>query len=121
MKVATAVSVPASTNREANGAPYGLGANFVDFTSASGAVTVSFDGTDGYTWRAYVIATPAAGGKPSVLPIALDHGSAGSLAVDGLGTRFAKLTLAVTIADRRGLAVPYAYGAVLGRGGAVAD
>jgi hypothetical protein len=109
------VSVPASTNRESNRAPYGLGANFVDFTNASGSVTVSFDGTDGFAWRAYVLAS-APGGRSSILPLALDGGSAGSLTVDGMGTRWSKATLVVTIADRAGIAVPYAYGAVMSRG-----
>jgi Family of unknown function (DUF6055) len=109
------VVVPASTNKEPNRAPYGLGANFIDFTNASGSVTVSFDGTDDYVWRAFVIATPAGGGKASVLPITLDGGSAGSITVDGVGSRWSKLTLAVTIADPAGAAVPYSYGAVVSR------
>jgi len=109
------VAVPASTNREPNRAPYGLGANFVDFTNASGSIVVSFDGTDDFAWRAYVIATPAGGGKTSVLPVALDGGSAGSITVDGMGSRWSKLTLVVTIADRPGVAVPYSYGAVVSR------
>lgn len=107
------VVVPASTNKEPNRAPYGLGANFIDFTNASGSLTVSFDGTDDFAWRAYVIATPAGGGKTSVLPISLDGGSAGSITVEGMGTRWSKLTLAVTIADRAGVAVPYSYGAAV--------
>ena len=109
------VDVPASTNREPNRAPYGLGANFVDFANAAGSVTVSFDGTDGFAWRAYVIAS-AAGGRSSVLPVSLDGGSAGAITVDGLGTRWSKLTLVVTIADRAGVAVPYSYGATVSRG-----
>ena len=109
------VAVPATSNREPNGAPYGLGANFVDFTNASGSLAVSFDGTDDFAWRAYVIATPAGGGKTAVLPVALDGGSAGSVTVDGMGTRWSKLTLVVTIADRLGVAVPYSYGAVVSR------
>ena len=111
-----AVAIPASTNRMANRAPYGLGANFIDFTGASGSLAISFDGADGFAWRAYVIATPAAGGKPAVLPVALDGGSAGSITVDGMGARWSKLTLAVTIADRAGVAVPYSYGATASRG-----
>src|SRR5687768_16380648 len=107
--------VPASTNREPNRAPYGLGANFVDFTNASGSLTVSFDGTDGFAWRAYVIAS-APGGRTMVLPVALDGGSAGAITVDGMGARWSKLTLAVTIADRAGAAVPYTYGATASRG-----
>ena len=110
------VSVPASTNKVANGAPYGLGSNFVDFTGASGNVTVSFDGTDGYAWRAFVIATPASGGKTTTYPVALDGGSAGAITVDGVGNRWSKLTLVVTIADRPGIAVPYSYGATVSRG-----
>ena len=51
-----------------------------------------------------------------MLPVALDGGSAGSITVDGMGTRWAKLTLAVTIADRPGIAVPYSYGATSSRG-----
>ena len=104
------VAIPASTNKTFNRAPYGLGANFIDFTNASGSLTVSFDGTDGFAWRAYVIASASAG-RTSVLPIALDGGSAGSITVDGMGTRWSKLTLVVTIADRAGVAVPYSYGA----------
>lgn len=107
--------VPASTNKEPNRAPYGLGANFIDFTNANGSITVSFDGTDDYAWRAYVIATPAGGGKAAILPMTLDDGSAGSITVDGMGSRYSKLTLAVTIADREGVAVPYSYGAALSR------
>jgi hypothetical protein len=114
------VDVPASMNREANRAPWGLGANFIDFVDAEGAVTVTFDGTDGFAWRAYVIAT-SGNGKTSVLSVPLSGGSAGSLTVDGMGTRWAKLTLAVTIADRTGVAVPYSYGATVARGGAIAN
>jgi uncharacterized protein DUF6055 len=110
------VVVPASTNRLPNAAPYGLGANFVDFTGASGSLAVSFDGTDGYAWRAWVIATPTGGGKTTVLPITLDGGSAGSITVDGMGTRWSKATLVVSIADRPGIAVPYSYGATASRG-----
>src|SRR5687768_9430869 len=109
------VAVPASTNREYNGAPWGLGANFIDFTNASGNLTVSFDGTDGFAWRAYVIAS-ASGGRTALLPVILDGGSAGSITVDGMGTRWSKLTLVVTIADRAGTAVPYSYGATVSRG-----
>src|SRR5687768_9761899 len=109
------VDIPPSTNRVANRAPYGLGANFIDFTKASGSLTVSFDGTDDFAWRAYAIATPVGGGKTSVLPIALNGGSAGSITVDGMGARWSKVTLAVTIADRPGVAVPYSYGAAVSR------
>jgi hypothetical protein len=114
------VTVPASTNRTPNGAPWGLGANFVDFTNASGAITVSFDGTDGFAWRAYVVAT-SANGKTSILPMVLDGSSAGSITVDGMGAKWAKVTLAVTIADRAGAAVPFSYGATVTRGGTIAN
>ena len=109
------VAIPPSTNRLYNGAPYGLGANFIDFTKASGSIAVSFDGTDGFAWRAHVIAS-AGEGRTSILPLTLDGGSAGSITVDGMGTRWSKLTLVVTIADRPGIAVPYSYGATVSRG-----
>ena len=109
------VAIPASTNRLYNGAPYGLGANFVDFTNATGSLTISFDGADGVAWRAFVVATPAGGGKAAILPVALDGGSAGSITVDGMGSRWSKLTLVATIADRPGIAVPYSYGATSSR------
>jgi hypothetical protein len=110
------VDVPASTNRVYNFAPWGLGANFVDFTEASGSLTVTFDGTGDFAWRAYVIATPKGGRATSVLPISLDAGSAGSITVDGMGKQWSKLTLVVTIADRAGVAVPYSYGATVSSG-----
>jgi hypothetical protein len=103
-------AVGPSTNRVANRAPWGLGSNFVDFkATASGSVTLTFDGTDGYAWRAFAIATPKAGGPDVVLPVTLDAGSAGSITVSGFGTRWSKVTLAPTIADRPGAEVPYAY------------
>jgi hypothetical protein len=114
------VSVPASTNREPNRAPWGLGANFVDFTNAVGSATLTFDGTDGFAWRAYVIAT-SANGKTSILPLTLDAGSAGMITVDGMGTRWSKLTLVATIADRPGAAVPYSYAATVSRSGTIAN
>src|SRR5687767_13740172 len=44
------VTIPEATMLVSNGAPYGLGANYVDFTpgSASGPLTLTFDGTDGH-------------------------------------------------------------------------
>jgi hypothetical protein len=116
------VTVPASTNREPNRAPWGLGANFVDFANASGSLTVTVDGTDGFAWRAYVVATSAKGDKAvSILPITLDDGSVGSITVDGMGSRWSKLTLVVTIADRAGAAVPYSYRATVSRNGTIAN
>jgi hypothetical protein len=103
-------AVQPSTNKSANRAPWGLGSNFVDFrATTSGSITLTFDGTDGYAWRAFAIATPKAGGPDTVLPVTLDAGSAGSITVSGFGTRWSKVTLAPTIADRPGAEVPYAY------------
>lgn len=107
-----AVTVPASTNRVANRAPWGLGANFVDFVPGpSGAITLAFDGQDGLAWRAYAVATPLRGGPVSVVPIPLDAGSAGSVTLDGFGVRWSKVTLVPTIADRAGAEAPYSYAA----------
>ncbi|MGH7703279.1 MAG: MXAN_6640 family putative metalloprotease, partial [Gemmatimonadales bacterium] len=108
-----AVEVPPSSNKTPNRAPSGLGANFVDFLPGpSGTLTVSFDGADGYSWRAFAVMTPAKGQSgPPVLPLVLDGGSAGSIKITGFGTRWAKVTLVATIADRGGIEVPYAYGA----------
>ena len=108
------IVVPNDTRRAPNRAPWGLGANFIDFTNASGSLTVTFDGADGFAWRAYVVATPRKGGDATVIPIALDAASAGSITVDGMGRQWSKLTLAVTIADRADAAVPYSYGATIG-------
>jgi hypothetical protein len=107
------VNVPATTNKEANRAPWGLGANFVEFTpSGRGDLTISFDGTDGYVWRAYVVATPVRGsGGASITPIALGAGSAGSVTIPDFGGRWSKVTLVPTIADRNGAEVPYSYAA----------
>ena len=108
------VDVGPSTNRVPNRAPWGLGSNFVDFTAnGSGEITITFDGTDGYAWRAFVIATPRNGGPSTVVPITLDGGSAGSITIAGLGSRWTKVTLAPTIADRPGAEVPYSYSAAL--------
>jgi hypothetical protein len=109
-----AVAVPVSKGNVINRAPWGLGANFVEFLAPSrgGAVTVTFDGADGYAWRAFALATDARG-RSSLLPIALDGGSAGSITIDGLGTRWTRVTLVPTIADRPGAEVPYSYGATV--------
>ena len=51
------VQVQSSTNKVANRAPWGLGANFVEFHPAGGtSLTLTFDGADGYAWRAMVVA-----------------------------------------------------------------
>jgi hypothetical protein len=116
-----AVNVLAATKQVYNFAPWGLGANFVDFTNATGSLTVMFNGADGFAWRAYVVATPRKGGEATTIPIPLDGASAGSITVDGMGNKWSKLTLAVTIADRPGAAVPYSYGATTSRSGMIAN
>ncbi|MDF1505291.1 MXAN_6640 family putative metalloprotease [Roseisolibacter sp. H3M3-2] len=114
------VAVPAATKQVANGAPWGQGANYVEFlpTGADGTLTLTVDGADGYAWRAYAIVTAKTGGTTTV-PIALDGASAGTATIRGFGRTAAKVTLAVTIADAKGVQVPFAYGATLG--GAVAN
>jgi hypothetical protein len=109
-------SVAASTKKASNDAPWGLGANFVEFVpgGAKGTLTLSFDGADGFAWRALVALTPANGsGAPSIVALTLDAGSAGSISVNGFGTRWSKATLIPTIADADGSDVPYAYGAAI--------
>jgi hypothetical protein len=106
------VTVPGSTNQVANRAPWGLGANFIEFApNGRGDLTISFDGTDGFAWRAYVVATPARGGDASVIPVTLNSSSAGSVTVRDFGGRWSKVTLTPTIADRDGREVPYSYAA----------
>lgn len=108
------VDVPPSKGNFVNRAPWGLGANFVEFVATvSGTLTITFDGADGFEWRAYAVAT-AANGRSSTIPITVDAASdAGSIAIPNFGTRWAKVTLVPTIAGREGVAVPYAYGATV--------
>jgi hypothetical protein len=107
------VTVPASTNQVANRAPWGLGANFIEFLpDGSGSLVVTFDGADGFAWRGFVIATPARGGSAaSQTPVVLDSGSSGTVTVRDFGSRWSKVTLVATIADRPGSEVPYSYSA----------
>ena len=64
------VTVGPSTNKVDNRAPWGLGANFVEFVpAASGTLSLSFDGADGYAWRALVVVTPKNGGSPTTYTI----------------------------------------------------
>jgi hypothetical protein len=109
------VQVPASTNKTLNRAPWGLGENFVEFNaSQSGTLRLTFDGTDGFVWRAFIVATPKnGGGAPSVTEITLNGGSAGSVNVSGFGTRWSKVTLVPTIADPGGAEVTYSYTAAV--------
>jgi hypothetical protein len=107
-------AIAPSTNKVSSRAPWGLGSNFVDFNATrSGTITVSFDGADGFAWRAFAIATPRNGGPNSVIPITLDANSAGTVAITGFGVRWSKVTLAPTIADRPGAEVLYAYSAAV--------
>jgi hypothetical protein len=111
-----AVTVSGSTNKEANLAPWGLGANFVEFESgsSSGTLTLSFDGTGESAWRVLVALTPRAGqGAATVVPMTIGDGATGSLEVRGFGTKWSKAVLMPTIVENAGSEVPYAYGAVL--------
>lgn len=109
------ISVPASTKKVANRAPWGLGANFIEFLPASGTnLTVTFDGENGYKWRPYVIGTPAHGNAtPTSWEITLNASSSGSLTINHFGTNWSKLTLIPTIADQDGASVPFSYSAKL--------
>lgn len=107
------VTVPPSKGNVVNRAPWGLGANFVEFRpAANGTLTVTFDGSDGFAWRAFAVASDAKG-RSTVLPISLDAGSAGSVTISGFGSRWVRVTLVPTIADRPGAEVPYSYSAAV--------
>ncbi|HEX7335742.1 MAG TPA: MXAN_6640 family putative metalloprotease [Gemmatimonadales bacterium] len=108
-----AVSVPTSTNKAPNLAPWGLGANLVEFEagSARGTLRLSFSGTGGVAWRAMVALTGRSG--TSVLAMPVNSDGDGTLDVTGFGTKWNKATLMPTIADRVGTEVPYSYGAEL--------
>jgi Family of unknown function (DUF6055) len=108
------VAIPDATKQVGNGAPYGLGANFVEFTpgTTSGSLTISFDGTDGFAWRVSAIVYGSKG-TPTVVPMSLDGSSAGSLVVSGFGSKATRVLLAATIADRPGVLVPYTYSATV--------
>jgi hypothetical protein len=108
------VAIPAATRQVANGAPYGLGANYVEFTpgGAAGDLVLSFDGADGFAWRVSAIVSARSG--TTVIPIVLDAGSAGSAVVPGFGKQATKVVLSATIADRAGVQVPFSYGATVG-------
>ena len=107
------VTVPASTNKAANLAPWGLGANFVELEagSAKGTLHLSFTGTGGVAWRVMVALTGR--GSTTVIPMTLDNASGGTLEVTGFGTKWSKAVLMPTIAERAGVEVPYSYGAVV--------
>jgi hypothetical protein len=101
-------------NNTSSRAPYGTGANFIEFDATqSGTITIDFDGTDGFAWRASVVATPKNGGPDVNLPITLSAGATGSIEISGFGTRWSKVTLVPTIADTQGAEVPYSYRAAV--------
>jgi hypothetical protein len=103
-----AVSVPASKGNFINRAPWGLGANFIEFrTAGSGDLVLSFDGADRFAWRAFAVATGK--GPAQIIEIALDVGSVGSVTITGFGSRWSRVTLVPTIADHPGAEVPFAY------------
>ena len=106
------VTIPDATKQVTNDAPYGLGSNYVEFTpgSTAGSLTLTFDGADGYAWRAAAIVF-GAGKAPAVVPIALNGSSAGSAVISGVGKQATRVVLSVSIADRPGVLVPYSYGA----------
>ena len=108
------VTIPDATKQIANGAPYGLGANYIEFTpgSASGELRLSFDGADGYAWRVSAIVTNRSG--TTVVPMTLDGGSSGTLLVPGFGQKAGRVVLSATIADQARVQVPYTYGASIG-------
>ena len=108
-----AVAVPASTNKEANLAPWGLGANFIEFEagSAKGTLALSFAGTGNFEWRVQLALVPAGGrGAPTVVAMPPNNQP---FEVSGFGTRWSKVVLMPTIAGTAGVAVPYSYGATL--------
>lgn len=108
-----AESVGPSTNKVDNRAPWGFGgSNYVEFVpGGSGTLTVTFDGTDGFAWRALAVATPKTGGAPTIFTITLDSGSAGSISISGFGTKWSKVTLVPSIVGTDGSEVTYSYGA----------
>ena len=107
------VTVGPGTNKVDNRAPWALGgANFVEFVPAgSGTLTLTFDGADGFAWRAVAVATPTNGGTPTTFTISLNAGSAGSIAISGFGTKWSKVALVPSIVGTDGSAVTYSYGA----------
>ena len=109
------VEVPAATKQTANGAPYGLGANYVEFTpgATTGDLALTFDGADGYAWRVAAIAYSDRS-APTVTPVTLSAGSSGSIVVQSFGKQVSRVVLVATIADRPGVQVPFSYSAAMG-------
>ncbi len=83
------------------------------FRPATVKLNLTFDGADGFGWRAVAIATPKNGGAPTVYSISLDSASAGSISIAGFGTTWSKVTLVPAIVGTDGSGVPYSYGATV--------
>jgi Family of unknown function (DUF6055) len=107
------VTIPDATKQVGNGAPYGLGANYVELLpgTATGDLSVAFDGENGYAWRVSAIVSGRSG--TTVIPMPLDGGSAGTLLIRSFGQKATRVLLAATIADRPGVQVPFSYGATV--------
>ena len=110
-----AESVGPSTKKVANGAPWAFGgANYVELVpAASGTLTLSFDGADGFTWRALAVATPKSGGAPTIFSITLNAASAGSISIANFGTKWSMVTLVPSIVGTDGIEVPFSYSATV--------
>jgi len=108
-------SVDPSTNKVDNRAPWRLGgSNYIEFAaSGSGTLNVTFDGTDGFEWRALAVAIPKNGGAPTIYTVPLNGDGAGSLSIAGFGTKWSKVTLVPSIVGTTGVEVTYSYGAVV--------
>ena len=108
-------TIATSTNKVDNRAPWAYGgSNVVEFLApGSGTLNLSFDGADGFAWRALAVATPKNGGPPTIYPIALNGASEGSIAITGLGTKWSKVTLVPSIVGTDGSEVTYSYGATV--------
>jgi hypothetical protein len=104
------VTVEPSTKKVSNEAPWGLGANYIEFKpgSTAGTLTLAFNGTPGYAWRVYALVTSGSGTTSVPMPLV---DAAGSLPVAGFGAGVSRVVLVAAIADRAGVAVPYSYGA----------
>ena len=109
------VSVGPSTNKAANDAPWAFGgANYVEFVpSGNKTLNLTFDGADGFAWRALAVAIPKNGGAPTTFPITLNGASAGSISIPAFGGKWSKVVLVPSIVGTEGAEVPYSYGATV--------
>ena len=110
-----AEQVGASTNKAANRAPWAFGgANYIEFApSGNKTLNLTFDGADGFGWRAVAVAYPKNGGAPTTFPITLNGASAGSVSISGFGNRWTKVVLVPSIVGTTGAEVPFSYGATI--------